>query len=176
MAVLQMLSGYRENLLASGDQDAIDKADFFVRLMRDSIVDPAGGALGVTMEGAWDRAATLPPGEMAAAAADALPEGPPRGSYSSAENEDYFYALLAPDPPQMHVRSHLSVRVGSRRACCIMMRLGCCMATGANEQPCHSTHLRCFLSLSLRLCAARLGDTGDACTWSRASRANATAG
>ena len=104
MAVLQILSGYREQLLA-GDDDGLDKADFFVSLMRESITDPAGGALGVQMEGAWDpTAAAGPP----AAAADALPQAPPRGSFTSAENEEYFNTLLEAGLPMMHVRGHLA--------------------------------------------------------------------
>lgn len=104
MAVLQILSGYREQLLA-GDDDGLDKADFFVSLMRESITDPAGGALGVQMEGAWDPPAAADP---AAAAADALPQGPPRGSFTSAENEEYFNTLLEAGLPMMHVRGHLA--------------------------------------------------------------------
>lgn len=110
MAVLQVLSGYREHLQTSGDDSEIDKADFFVSLMRESIIDPAGGTLGVAIEGVWDRATTLPPGGVQATAVEALPEGPPRGSFSPTENEDFFNALLQREPPQMHVRPHPSGR------------------------------------------------------------------
>eukprot|EP00892_Ulva_mutabilis_P009556 jgi/Ulvmu1/6973/UM033_0031.1 len=106
MAVLQILSGYRDQLMAS-DDDGLDIADFFVVMMRDSVTDPAGGALGVHMEGAWDGAAGLesmaPPATDDDVLPDALPDTPP--GYSAGENEDYFQSLLRPNQPLMHVRS-----------------------------------------------------------------------
>lgn len=102
MVVLQILSGYRDHLLAIGD-DGVGTADFFIVLMRESITDADGGTLGVQLEGAWDHAASVEAVDPRATAADALPDGPPRGGFSLNENEDYFQALVKANLPFMQV-------------------------------------------------------------------------
>lgn len=59
MVVLQVLSGYSYHLNKGGDEDEQQKAVLFVSIMKNSVLDPASGALGKPLHGAWSEPETV---------------------------------------------------------------------------------------------------------------------
>jgi hypothetical protein len=56
MAILNVFSGYSYHLSKGGKEEDMQKVALFVAMMKNAILDPASGALGRPLQGAWSGA------------------------------------------------------------------------------------------------------------------------